>query len=110
MQGPAPLKPLLYAYRVSLTGIHLLRTGQVNASLAELAPQYGYSHLLDLIAAKTTEYATLALPLDGHDAALERLQEMLAAARDASPLPAEPTNQAALDDFVLRVRLAEGLS
>lgn len=107
--GPAPLKPLLYAYRVSLTGIHLLRTGQVNASLAELAPAYGYGHLLALIAAKTSEQAALALPVDEHDAALARLHEELAAARDTSPLPPEPTNEAALDDFVLRVRLAEGL-
>jgi len=107
--GPAPLKPLLYAYRVSLTGIHLLRTGQVNANLAELAPDYGYGHLLALIAAKTSEHAALALPVDEHDAALARLQEDLMAARDASPLPPEPTNEAALNDFVLRVRLAEGM-
>ena len=107
--GPAPLKPLLYAYRVSLTGIHLLRTGQVNANLAELAPAYGCGHLLRLIAAKTAEHVALALPVDEHDAALARLQEDLAAARDASPLPPEPTNEAALDDFVLRVRLAEGM-
>lgn len=107
--GPASLKSLLYAYRVSLTGIHLLRTGQVNANLAELAPEYGYGHLLGLIAAKTSEHATLALPVDEHDAALTRLHDDLAAARDASPLPEEPTNTAALDDFVLRVRLAEGM-
>ncbi len=107
--GPAPLKPLLYAYRLSLTGIHLLRTGQVNANLAELAPEYGCGHLLALIAAKTAEHATLLLSVEEHDAALARLQEYLAAARDASPLPEEPTNTAALDDFVLRVRLAEGM-
>ncbi len=109
MAGPAPLKPLLYAYRVSLTGIHLLRTGQVNANLAELAPEYGYGHLLGLIAAKTAEHATLLLPVEEHDAALARLQDDLLAARDASPLPEDPTNTAALDDFVLRVRLAEGM-
>jgi len=107
--GPAPLKPLLYAYRVSLTGIHLLRTGQVNANLAELAPEYGYGHLLALIAAKTAEHAAVALPVEEHDAALARLQEEMVAARDASPLPPEPANEAALDDFVLRVRLAEGM-
>ncbi len=109
IHGPAPIKPLLYAYRVSLTGIHLLRTGQVSASLVELAPEYGYGHLLALITAKTSEHAALLLPVEEHDAALERLQEEMVAARDASPLPLEPTNEAALDDFVLRVRLAEGL-
>ena len=107
--GPAPLKPLLYAYRVSLTGIHLLRTGQVNANLAELAVEYGYAHLLALIAAKTSEHAAFLLPVEEHDAALARLHDDLVAARDASPLPLEPTNEAALDDFVLRVRLAEGM-
>jgi hypothetical protein len=109
IEGPAPLKPLLYAYRVSLTGIHLLRTGQVNANLAELAPQYGYGHLLALIAAKTAEQAALGLAVDEHDTALARLQDDLAAAYASSPLPETPTNQAALDDFVVRVRLAEGV-
>lgn len=110
IQGPAPIKPLLYAYRVSLTGIHLLRTGQVNANLAELAPEYGYSHLLTLIAAKSTEQATLTLPVEEHEAAIERLQEDMHAAYEGSPLPPEPTNQPALEDFVVRVRLAGGVS
>ncbi len=110
IRGPAPIKPLLYAYRVSLTGIHLLRTGQINANLAELAPEYGYSHLLALIAAKTTEQAALALPVEEHDAALEGLQAKLADAYESSSLPPEPINQAALDDFVVRVRLARGAS
>ena len=30
------VKPLLYVYRVLLTGIHLMRTGQINANLVEL--------------------------------------------------------------------------
>ncbi len=102
--GMGRLKPLLYAYRVSLTGIHLLRTGQVNASLVELAPEYGYPHLLDIVAAKTTEKAVISLAIDEHDRALAGLQEKLQAAYDNSPLPDEPTNYAALDDFVVRVR------
>lgn len=106
--GAAPLKPLLYAYRVSLTGLHLLRTGEVNANLAELAPRYGLGHLLELIAAKAAEQVTLALPVADHDAALAALQEQIEAARDNSPLPPEPTNASALDDYVLRVRLARG--
>lgn len=108
LAGPAPIKPLLYAYRVSLTGLHLLSTGQVNANLAELAPEYGYGYLLDLIAAKVAEHVAVELPVAEHDAALERLQADLAAARDASPLPVEPADVDALDDFVLRLRLAQG--
>src|ERR1700758_356157 len=32
-EEPRRVKPLLYAYRVLLTGIHLLRTGEVEANL-----------------------------------------------------------------------------
>src|SRR5205814_459091 len=35
-ERPRRVKPLLYVYRVLLTGIHLMRTGMVNANLVEL--------------------------------------------------------------------------
>jgi predicted nucleotidyltransferase len=108
LQGSGRLKPLLYAYRVCLTGIHLLRTGEVNASLADLAPQYGYGSLLDLIAAKTAERAALPLPVETHDRALVALQEELRLAFETSPLPDEPRNRDALNDFVVRIRLKLG--
>jgi predicted nucleotidyltransferase len=108
VSGAGRLKPLLYAYRVSLTGLHLLRTGEVNASLPALAPEYGLAHLADLIAMKVKEKATAQLPVDEHDAALQSLQEQLTLAYERSPLPVEPTNRAALNDFLVRVRLAEG--
>jgi hypothetical protein len=34
--NPPRVKPLLYVYRVPLTGIHLMRTGQVEANLIKL--------------------------------------------------------------------------
>lgn len=107
--GAPRLKPLLYAYRVSLTGSHLLATGEVNANLPDLAPVYGYGHLLELIAAKQAEKATLALSVEEHDRALARLQDQLTEAFAASPLPEKPTNRAALNDFLVRTRLALGL-
>ena len=106
LAGQAAIKPLLYAYRVSLTGLHLLRTGEIDASLANLAPAYGYPHLLDLIAAKTAEHAAVALPVDEHDAALTALQERMHDAYVSSPLPKEVLNRQALNDFVVRVRLS----
>lgn len=105
---PRRLKPLLYAYRVSLTGLHLLRTGEVNANLADLALLYGYPHLLELIAAKREEQATVDLPVAEHDAALAALQEKLHQAYETTSLPDKPTNFATLNDFVVRVRLAVG--
>ena len=108
INGEGRLKPLLYAYRVALTGIHLLRTGEVNANLADLTPDYGYDHLLDLIAAKSAERIAVPLPVDEHDQALSALQEELRVAYETSPLPDEPQNRAALNDFVVRVRLELG--
>ncbi len=35
-ERPRRVKPLLYVYRVLLTGIHLMRTGEVEANLARL--------------------------------------------------------------------------
>ena len=35
-ERPRRVKPLLYVYRVLLTGIHLMRTGEVEANLLRL--------------------------------------------------------------------------
>ena len=106
LQTAGRIKSLLYAYRVSLTGIHLLRTGQVNADVRALAPLYGLDHLLELVAAKSAEHLAIPLNVEEHDRMLQHLQELMQEAFAASPLPETPTNRAALDDFVLRVRLA----
>lgn len=106
LQGQGRLKSLLYAYRVSLTGIHLMRTGEPIADLRVLAPVYGLDSLLDLIAAKSAEHIAVALDVEEHDRTLLRLQEQMQNAFAASPLPEVPSNRAALEDFVLRVRLA----
>jgi len=45
-------KTLLYAYRVALTGIHLLRTGDLVADLSRLAPDHGFHQALELVALK----------------------------------------------------------
>ena len=106
------LKPLLYTFRVLLTGLHLMQTGHVVAHLPTLieledAPDY----LPDLIAAKAgAEHVTLdqigepARPsrFDGDIAALRsRLDE---AQRDTR-LPTEPACEPAINDLVIRTRL-----
>ena len=45
-------KPLLYVYRVLLTGLHLMRTGVVNANLVELNAEARLPYIADLIARK----------------------------------------------------------
>src|SRR5439155_17560211 len=51
-ERPRRVKPLLYVYRVLLTGIHLMRTGVVNANLVELNAEARLPYITDLIARK----------------------------------------------------------
>ncbi|MFF0222532.1 DNA polymerase beta superfamily protein [Streptomyces sp. NPDC004629] len=103
------LKPLLYTFRVLLTGIHLMRSGAVQAHLPTLvgesdgaAPAY----LSDLIAAKAQREHGVADVDDARVAAdVERLHAVLDEAQTASALPDAPTAYDALHDFVVRVRL-----
>ncbi|MGW0086950.1 nucleotidyltransferase domain-containing protein [Streptomyces sp. NPDC003393] len=101
------LKPLLYTFRVLLTGIHLMRSGEVEARLPVLlgrvdAPGY----LTELIAAKAErEHGAAGVDLARVRGDVERLHGVLDAAQDASGLPDAPGAYDALHDLVVRVRL-----
>jgi len=110
-QSPPRIKPLLYVYRVLLTGIHLLRTGEVEANLSVLAAAARLPRVAELIARKESgaEHGVLAgEDLGLHAAEYLRLRRELTAAAAASPLPHEATAGPALHDFLLRVRLGRG--
>src|SRR5215831_9998484 len=51
-ERPRRVKPLLYVYRVLLTGIHLMRTGVLNANLLELNEAARLPYIADLVARK----------------------------------------------------------
>ncbi len=112
LAGPAPtVKELLYAYRVLLTGIHVLRTGAVEANLRVLVqhdPQPGIAELIERKVAGTEHGVLQPGDLQAHLGELDRLESELAAAFEASALPERPTTLAALDDFVVRARLELG--
>jgi len=109
LEGPAPtVKDLLYAFRVLLTAIHVLRTRQVEANLRVLSqdnPVAGIDALLARKIAGAEHGLLLSSELQAHRAELRRLEESLDAAFATSTLPATPTTLAALDDFVVRARL-----
>jgi predicted nucleotidyltransferase len=101
------LKPLLYTFRVLLTGIHLMGTGELVADLNTLTG--GPAYLPELIEAKrTAEHGTLpegAPDVERLGADVVALTLRLEEERDRSTLPEEPDAHDALHDLVVRTRL-----
>jgi predicted nucleotidyltransferase len=99
-------KTLLYAYRVVLTGVHLLETGEVQAHLPTLNERFGLPFVPELIARKASaEFGALT----GVDAACHREQldaweQRLERAYEASTLPAEPPVEE-LHRYLIALRL-----
>jgi predicted nucleotidyltransferase len=105
---PRRVKPLLYMYRVLLTGIHLMRTGAVEANLLHLNETARLPHVADLIARKRTgpEQSTLdEAHVVFHYREYERLRAELEAAYQASTLPEGPSARPALNDLLVRIRM-----
>jgi hypothetical protein len=104
---PRTVKGLLYAYRSSLTGIHLLRTGECVGDVTRLAPLYGFEHVPALVARKAAgaEHGAF-ITTDGFDADLERLESLLQEAHSESRLPPEAPNTDAINGFLVQMRRA----
>ena len=104
------VKKLLYLYRVLLTGIHLMRTHEVEANLERLNALYPQPSVPDLIALKCggKEKAEIGdADLAFHERAYERLREELRLAGEQSGLPELPSARSAPNDLLLRLRLGE---
>jgi len=98
-------KALLYAYRVLLTGIHLLKTGEVEANLRHLNEHFRLSWIDGLIASKTQELAAPAdLDWPLHQERLKELEQRLDQAYAQSRLP-EDRDFAAVNELLVRLRL-----
>ena len=109
-ENPRRVKPLLYVYRVLLTGIHLMKTGEVEANLLTLNQQFRLAHVEDLVARKLAgpEQSTLGdADVEFHQREYERLRAELLTAFDASTLPEAASAKPALHDLLLRLRAAE---
>jgi predicted nucleotidyltransferase len=108
-ETPPRVKPLLYVYRVLLTGIHLMRTGEVEANLLRLNGEAGLPRVKDLVARKRAGAEASVLvdeEVSTHRQEYERLQLALEDAHRCSHLPDAPIARKALDDLLVRMRLA----
>jgi uncharacterized protein len=107
-QEPRRVKPLLYTYRVLLTGIHLMHTGEIEANVQRLNEEFKLPYINALVQRKLSgpeksvlDEGDLAL----HEGEFLRLLGELEQAHAESKLPEAPTCEAALDDLLVRVRL-----
>lgn len=106
-EGIRKAKRLLYGYRVALTGIHVLRTGEVVTSVLDLYDQYGFPNVPELVELK---HARETATIDEADEPryledLERLEAVLHNAATVSVLPEEPPNRDNLESYVIEERL-----
>ena len=109
-EAPRRVKPLLYTYRVLLTGIWLMRTGEVQANLVTLNETFKLSQISELIARKLAgpEQSTLDdADVTLHQREYERLRAELETAHESSQLPEAPNQETrhALNDLLVRLRL-----
>jgi predicted nucleotidyltransferase len=115
--GKATVKALLYAYRVVLTGVHVLRSGRILADLPTLATETqvaGVSPdaIAELIERKVQGSEKGALSKAEHQtlpATLDTLEAALAEAYEGTDLPVAFEGLDALNDFVVRARLELGV-
>lgn len=104
---PRRVKPLLYVYRVLLTGIHLMQTGEIEANLVTLNEKFNLPYIPDLVDRKVngTEHGTLdETDTAFHEREYVRLISELEAAHESSHLPEVPGCKPALNDLLLRIR------
>jgi predicted nucleotidyltransferase len=109
-ESPPRVKPLLYVYRVLLTGIHLMNTGEVEANLRRLNASARLSFIDDLIGRKLAGPEKSQLPeadFGFHEGEYQRLVAELESASEKSHLPEVPSGRAALNDLLVRLRLPD---
>lgn len=108
-ERPQRVKPLLYVYRVLLTGIHVVRTGEVVANLARLLDDRpDLSDVRELLERKRSGSEQLTIDdadLDVQRSRYDRLVVELQDASAASSLPERPSARREIDSLIIRARL-----
>lgn len=102
------VKPLLYVYRVLLTGINLMRTGVIEANLVTLNEEFKLPYIPDLIEQKLSgveKQQVKKADIEFHESEYSRLRMQLEEEFARCKLPEKPNAKKELDDLLRRVRL-----
>ncbi len=107
-EEPKQAKPVLYAYRVLMTGIHLLRTGEVEANLLRLNEHFDFTFLDELITRKVGGENIGVGDLDWpfHELKLTELEAALDQAFQESKLP-EDRDRKPVNELLVGLRLGQ---
>ena len=109
-ETPHPVKPLLYIFRVLLTGIYLMRTGEIEANLNNLNEVFNLSYIPELIERKVNgaEKENCRMLIWGvYRQEYERLEKELEIEFERSHLPEKTAAKDDLNDLLIRLRLKE---
>ena len=109
-ENPPRVKPLLYIFRVLLTGIYLMQTGEIEANLVNLNEVFKLSYIPELIERKVSGTEKGILPnadLQVYHHEYDRLTALLQAEFERSSLPEKPSAKDDLNDLLIRLRLKE---
>ena len=98
-------KSLLYAYRVLMTGIHLMNSGSIETDVRVMYSELGVDFIPDLTAAKREEKIELPnLDWEFHLQQLDCLEQKLAESFEASSLP-DGRDSASVNELLVELRL-----
>ena len=108
---PRRVKPLLYVFRVLLTGIHLMRGGGLQADLSLLNQEFKLPYLTDLISLKREGSEKEPAPTEDfqfHHSEYLRLTQLLETSYANSQLPEATNCRAELDQLLRQIRSEVG--
>ena len=106
--SPPRVKPLLYVYRVILTGIYLMRTGKIEANLVALNEEFHLPYINELVERKVRGSEKGSLNTGEREFYYSEYLRLVAKLEEAaanSTLPNESTAREPLNDLLVRVRL-----
>ncbi len=102
------VKPLLYVFRVLLTGINLMRTGKIEANLEILNQEFSLPYIEPLITLKKTSKEKKEIGRDDMELyrlEYERLLALLEVEGERTNLRSDPTAREELEDLLIRLRM-----
>jgi len=103
-QPARTVRQALNAYRMGLTGVHLLRTGEMDLDLLALAKKYKLFQLDELVRIYQEGRSKTLEDTSPWINRMAKLHGLLDAAYEGSPLPIDPENPADVEEYLLDMR------